>query len=113
MQFNTQDVAGSRVRLRYGVELLYTVNGFSEFVINVHTARTPRQKVIEESFRIDPARTVVLSEDPSTANRIATFNATSGQITIAYQSLVELHHRFVEPEAIVAETPGQLPVATL
>ena len=113
MQFNTQEVAGSRVRLNYSVELFYTVNGFSEFLINVHAARTPRQKVIEESFRIEPARTVLLSEDPSTANRIASFNASSGPLTIAYQGLVEIQHRFVEPDAIVAETPGMLPVQTL
>ena len=48
MQFNTQDVAGSRVRLRYAVELNYTVNGFAEFLINIHAARTPRQKIVEE-----------------------------------------------------------------
>src|SRR5205814_9985597 len=100
MLFNPQEVAGSRVRLRYAVELAYTVNGFSEFLINVHAARTPRQKVIEESFVIDPPRTVLLSDDPSTANRIASFNAASGQIRIAYQGTVQISHRFVEPDAI-------------
>jgi transglutaminase-like putative cysteine protease len=113
MQFNTQEIAGSRVRLRYAVELYYTVNGFSEFLISVHAARTPRQKVIEESFVIDPPRTVLLSEDPTTGNRIASFNASSGQIRIAYEGVVEIRHRFVEPDAIVAESPGMLPVSTL
>ena len=113
MQFNTQDVAGSRVRLRYAVELNYTVNGFAEFLINIHAARTPRQKIVEEVFTIEPARTVLLSEDPSTNNRIASFNASSGDVRISYNGLVEVQHRFVEPDSIVAETPGMLPVTTL
>lgn len=113
MQFNAQEVTGSRVRLRYGVELQYTVNGFSEFLINVHAARTSRQQVIEESFSINPERAVLLSEDPASANRIASFNALSGTLTLQYRGVVEIEHRYVEPEAIVAESPGALPVATL
>jgi transglutaminase-like putative cysteine protease len=113
MQFTTQEVAGSRVRLRYAVELNYTVNGFSEFLLNVHAARTPRQNVIEESFSIEPKRTVLLSEDPATSNRIASFNASSGDVQIRYSAVVEIRHRFVEPDAITAESPGMLPVTTL
>lgn len=113
MQFNTQDVTGSRVRLRYGVELQYNVNGFSEFLINVHAARKPRQQVVEESFSINPERTVLLSEDPATASRIASFSASAGTLRIEYRALVEIEHRYVEPDAIVAESPGALPVATL
>ena len=113
MLFNTQEVTGSRVRLHYGVELQYNVGGFSEFLLNVHAARTSRQKIVEESIRITPERSVVLGEDPATANRIAAFNASEGPLSVEYRVLVEIEHRYVEPEAIVAESPGALPVATL
>ena len=113
MQFNTQEVTGSRVRLRFGVQLQYNVNGFAEFLINVHGARTSRQTIVEEAFRIDPERTVLLSEDPSTNNRIASFNASAGLLTVEYRALVDIEHRYVEPDAIVAESPGALPVTTL
>ena len=113
MQFNTQEVTGSRVRIHYGVELQYTVNGYSEFLLNVHAAVTPRQTVIEESFQINPQRPVLLSEDQGTSNRIAAFNASSAVLKIEYRALVEIAHRYVEPDAIIAESAGALPVATL
>jgi transglutaminase-like putative cysteine protease len=113
MQFTTQALNGSRIRLRYSVELDYDVGGQSEFLLNVHAARTPRQQVVEEFFRVTPERTVTLGEDAATGNRIASFNAMFGTIGVHYSALVEIAHRIVEPSALAAESPGSLPVTTL
>jgi transglutaminase-like putative cysteine protease len=108
-----QNLAGRRVRLRYSVGLDYDVSGPSEFLLNVHAARTPRQRVIEESFALLPERTIALNEDRATGNRIASFDAPSGAVRVRYSALVEIAHRFVDPTAIVPETPATLPACSL
>lgn len=113
MRFNPQEVTGSRVRLRYSVDLRYDVAGPSEFLLNVHAAQTPRQHVVEEFFSITPHRQVVIDEDPETGNRIAAFDVASGILQVRYAALVEIAHRIVDPADVVAETPAALPVDVL
>ena len=113
MRFSTQEVSGSRVRLRYSVELHYAVEGPSEFLLNVHAARNRRQAVVEEFFSTDPSRNVSLSEDAFTGNRIAAFSAVAGPLTVRYSALVEMAHRIVEPADIAAVPPSALEAGTL
>ena len=113
MHFHPRDVAGSRVRLRYSVELDYEASGPADFLLNVHAARTPRQRVIEESFATTPRRIFVLDQDPATGNRIAAFGVPSGKVVVRYAARVEISHRIVEPADVVAEAPSQLPVEAL
>ena len=113
MRFNSQEVAGSRVRLHYSVELDYVVTGRSEFVLDVHAAHTARQVVSEEYFSVTPWRGVVLSEDPVTRNRLAAFAANSGSIAVRYAAMVEITHRIVDPNDIVATPPSALEAETL
>jgi len=108
-----QDLAGKRVRLRYSIDLDYDVSGPSEFLLNVHAARTPLQQVIEESFSLTPEGMIVLDEDSATGNRIASFDARSGLLRVRYSALVEIAHRFVDPSVIVPETPATLPASSL
>src|SRR5664279_1124660 len=113
MRFNPQEVAGSRVRLHYSVDLDYVVSGPSEFVLDVHAAHTARQVVCEEYFGVTPWRGVMLSEDPVTRNRLAAFAANSGTIAVRYAAMVEISHRIVDPRDIVATPPSALEAATL
>ena len=113
MRFSTQEVSGSRVRLRYSVELDYAVEGPAEFLLNIHAARNRRQAVVEEFFSIDPPRDVSLSEDAFTGNRIAAFSAPSGSLTVRYAALVEIVHRVVEPADIAAAPPSALDAGIL
>ena len=69
MRFNPQETTGSRVRIRYSVELHYELSGPAEFLLNVHAARTPRQTVVEECFDITPFRPASLDVDPASGNR--------------------------------------------
>jgi len=113
MRFSTQEVSGSRVRLRYSVELHYAVEGPSEFLLNIHAARKRRQAVVEEFFSTDPSRDVSLSEDAFTGNRIAAFSAVAGSLVVRYAALVEIAHRIVEPADIAAGPPSALDAGTL
>ncbi|SRR5260221_5673733 len=109
----TSQVFSSRVRLRYSVLLQFDVSGPSGFLLNVHAARTPQQRVVEEAFDTTPRQAVVLDEDPETGNRVAALNVISGNLAVRYAALVEISHRIVEPADIVAELPSRLPVETL
>jgi transglutaminase-like putative cysteine protease len=113
MRFSPQEISGSRVRLRYGVELEYEVAGPSDFLLNVHAARTRRQRVVDEFFSIVPHRDVSLPEDTVSGNRIAAFAVASGTIVVTYAALVEIVHKIMDPADIVAEMPSALPVHTL
>ncbi len=113
MRFNPQELTGSRVRIRYGVELRYDVGGPAQFLLNVHAARNARQSVIDESFEMTPARELTLNEDAATGNRIAAFPAEAGSLLVRYSAIVQIDHRIVDPAAVVAESPVHLPAYTL
>ncbi len=113
MQFNSLEMTGSRVRLAYEVELTYDVDGPAEFLLNVHAAKTARQAVVEECFTVFPDGETALNVDPTTGNRIASFNATPGRVVARYDALVEIAHRIVDPQDVIAEGPASLPVSTL
>jgi len=104
---------GNRVRLSYHVELRYDVNGPADFLLNVHAAKTSRQRVMDEQFTLSQQRGWRLGTDPVTGNRIAAFTAEPGPLVADYSVTVDIGHRFVDPEEIVAESPSALPVSTL
>ena len=70
MRFNPQEISGSRVRLRYGVELHYDVAAPAGFLLNVHAAKTARQHVIDETFTLAPPLPFMLDVDPASDNRV-------------------------------------------
>ncbi len=113
MRFNPQETAGSRVRLNYSVDLAYELGGPAEFLLNIHAARTTCQAVSNEAFRVDPDVSVAVDADPATHTRVAAFAASAPRVTVGYRATVDLAHRIVDPEDIVAESPSALPVATL
>jgi transglutaminase-like putative cysteine protease len=113
MHIVPREIATSRVRLRYKVELQYDVSNPSAFLLNIHAARTRRQRVVEESFVTEPVVPVSFEQDLTTGNRIAAFDAMPGPLRINYSVRVEISHRFDEPAEVNAENPSQLPVETL
>lgn len=113
MRFNAQEITGSRVRLRYSVDLRYEVASSAAFILNVQAARTSCQMVIEELFILSPEREVAFGSDPCTANRTVSFNAEAGDFVTRYSALVDIAHRIVDPIDIIAEGPASLPASTL
>ena len=114
MRFNPQEVTGSRVRLHYSVALDYDVQGPSTFLLNMHAAQTARQRVVEESFTLQPSGPPVeVRTDAATGNRIAAFDIGAGALAVRYAATVELDHLIVDPLDIVLESPADLPVETI
>jgi len=113
MRFDPQEISGSRVRLRYGVELHYDVDAPAGFLLNVHAAETARQHVSDETFTLAPPLPFTLDIDPASDNRIVSFAAPPGTVVASYSATVDIAHRIVDPADIVAETPDSLPAATL
>ena len=54
MLLNATEVAGSRVRIDYRVELHYVVDAPSDFIFLIHPARTAQQEVLSESLELTP-----------------------------------------------------------
>ena len=113
MRFNPQELTGSRVRIRYSVELHYDVEGAADFLLNVHAAMTTHQVVANEEFSLWPERPFSVATDGATGNRIASFSATPGRQVARYAADVEIAHRIVDPADIVVEGPAALPASTL
>src|SRR4051812_28804748 len=109
MRFNPQETTGSRVRLRYSVDLHYELAGAAEFLINVHAAQTARQTVVEEAFEVTPHSDAAIGADPATGNRIAAFASDAKALDVHYRGMVDIAHRIVDPADVVAESPSALP----
>lgn len=113
MRFNPHETTGSRVRIRYSVDLRYEVGAKSDFLLNVHAAATERQRVIEEEFSVTPEVPWTVQTDETTGNRIAKFSSDAPIVTAHYAGLVEIAHRIVDPADVDAEAPAELPVESL
>jgi len=113
MRFNPHETTGSRVRIRYSVDLRYELAGKSDFLLNVHAAMTPRQQVVEEEFTLAPHIPWTVETDEATGNRIAKFSSEAPEVTAHYAGLVDITHRIVDPQDVVAEAPSELPVSSL
>jgi transglutaminase-like putative cysteine protease len=113
MRFNPQEVMGSRVRLRYSVELHFDALAPAEFLLNVHAARTNSQQVVEEQFELLPDCAHSVAADPVSGNRIDSFRVDSGRVTAKYGALVDIRHRIVDPQDVIAESPAALPVSAM
>jgi len=113
MRFNPQELTGSCVRLRYSVGLHYDVRGPADFLLNVHAAKTDCQQIVEEQFELSPPREHDVAVDSATGNRIASFQAEPGDLSVRYSALVDIRHRIVDPVDVIVEAPAALPVSTL
>ncbi len=113
MRFNAQEITGSRVQVRYAVELNYELAGPAQFLLNVHAAMTPQQAVIEEHFAVHPVCIHAIDSDPATGNRIAAFSGDAGPLRATYSAVVQVTHLVADPGQLPVEEPAQLPVRTL
>lgn len=113
MRFNPHETTGSRVRIRYSVGLRYDLAGKSDFLLNVHAAVTPRQRVVHERFTVAPEVAWSVETDESTRNRVARFTSDAKTVDVRYEGAVEVEHRIVDPGDVAVETPAALPVSSL
>src|SRR5205823_11630460 len=92
MQHRSSEIAGSRVRIVYSVELTYDVVSPADFIFNVHAAQTPQQRVSDESFVTTPELRFSVDVDPTFGNRLARLHAEPGALKVRYQVTVDISH---------------------
>jgi len=112
MRHRSSEIAGSRVRIAYAIELTYEVLGPADFVFAVHAAHTPQQTVSAESFDTTPAVAARVDVDPF-GNRLARLHATPGPLVVRYAASVDVRHHVTEPSLLFAAPPSELPVSVL
>jgi transglutaminase-like putative cysteine protease len=113
MQHHASEVAGSRVRIDYRVELHYDVAGDADFIFLIHPARTPQQDVRSESLTLAPALAHTLDTDPVTGNRLLKLKAQPGPLDVALEAQIDVAHYIAEPARVQAAGPSDLPASTL
>jgi transglutaminase-like putative cysteine protease len=113
MQHRSSEIAGSRVRIAYAVELNFEVIAPTDFVFNVHASRTPQQSVTGESFVMTPAVPHRVDDDPAFGNRLGRLHAEPGPLVVRYAATVDVSHYMTEPSLLFAVPPGELPAAVL
>ena len=113
MQHRSSEIAGSRVRIAYAVELNYDVVAPTDFIFNIHASRTPQQSVTGESFVTTPAVPVRVDDDPTFGNRLGRLHAEPGPLNVRYAATVDVSHYTSEPSLLFAVPPGELPAAVL
>ena len=113
MQHRSSEIAGSRVRIAYAVELTYDVVSPADFIFNVHAAQTPQQQVSGESFITTPDLRSRVDVDPTFGNRLARLHADPGALNIRYEATVDVSHHMTEPSLLFAVPPTELPAAVL
>ena len=112
-QPRSAEVAHSRVRIGYVVELSYDVSTPSEFVFNIHAARTPQQRVVAESLIVAPQLDVFVEDEPGHGNRVARLSAQPGPLKLRYSATVEISHHLADPAQLAATPVADLPASAL
>lgn len=102
-----------RVRIRYRVGLHYEIEGPAEFLFLIHPARTPHQRVVDEVLRIAPDVERALETELATGNRLLKLRTGAGSLDVRLSACVDLLHHMVDPNAIAAARPADLPAASL
>src|SRR5689334_10765257 len=102
------------VRLKFAIELNYEIADHpSDFIFNIHAARTRCQSVIEENLQVTQPIDVSLFTDPAHGNRYARLRATPGKLRVRYDATVDIEHHIALPDS-VKETPiAELPAEAL
>jgi transglutaminase-like putative cysteine protease len=102
------------VRLKFSIELKYTITDYpSDFIFNIHAAKTQHQSVVVESFQVSQPVAVALFTDPLHHNRYARLRAEPGQLTVRYDATVDIKHHIASPDSVYEVPIAALPPETL
>jgi transglutaminase-like putative cysteine protease len=106
-------VGESRVRIRYEVELFYSLAGRADFLFLIHPARTPQQTVKDEVLVLDPSVEYELDVDVATGNRLLKTQADSGTLRVHLDAIVDVRHVLVDVSRTKPTPPVLLPAEAL
>lgn len=107
------ETAGSRIRLRYTIDLHYEVAGEADFIFSIHAAHTGQQRVLREAVIVEPTVSWRVETEPWLGNRLLRLRAPGGALDVRYDAEVEVTHHVAEPEQVVAGDIAELPVDVL
>jgi transglutaminase-like putative cysteine protease len=113
MRHEMTEVAGSRVRIRYTLDLDYDVFGPSDFIFIIHASQTAQQRVLAESLAVEPQVRWRVEIEPHFGNRLLRLRAPAGPLHVRYMGNVEVEHYMAEPAHVVARPLDDLPAETL
>jgi transglutaminase-like putative cysteine protease len=102
------------VRLQFSIHLDYEVSDRpSDFIFNVHAARSRCQSVVAEDLQISPPLDCDYLTDSVLGNRYMRLRAQPGPLSVRYAATVDIAHYFCAP-GVLGEAPiAQLPMAVL
>lgn len=102
------------VKIEFEISLFYSVHDpRCDFVLNIHAANTPAQRVEQENLFIDQNVASRLIEDPATGNRWLRFSAYMGPLSIRYQAAVVIDHLLMPPEQLQEVPIADLPTSVM
>jgi transglutaminase-like putative cysteine protease len=107
------DHGAKRVRINYRVALRYEVEGPSDFIFLIHPARTAQQQLVSEALDILPEVDHAVETDLQSGNRLLKLRADPGMLDVRLSACVDVLHHVVDPSAIEAVAPADLPASTL
>ena len=97
------------VRLKFSISLSYQVlDAASDFIFNIHAAKTQCQAVVSESLSISQPLTPEYYTDPCYGTRYMRLRAQSGPLTARYDGMVDITHVESKPENLF-----EMPIAAL
>lgn len=104
--------APSKARIRYAVDLDYTVDAPADFVLHIAAAMAPQQQVLAELVDgVNGARPHCASG--GYGDRLLRTHAEPGPLHVHYDALVEITHHLTSPDALAERRVGELPEEAL
>src|SRR5882672_2718414 len=113
MRHESVEIAGSRVRIGYTLDLDYQVESPSDFIFSIHAARTEQQRVLNEAVVVTPSVEWRVETEPGFGNRMLRLRAGPGPLHVQYTTTLEVAHYMAEPRHVVAGPLDELPPEAL
>ena len=97
------------VRLKFSISLSYQIlDAASDFIFNIHAAKTPCQTVVSESLSISQQVSPEYYTDPTYGTRYMRLQAHNGPLVLRYDGVVDIAHVESLPDSLF-----EMPIATL
>lgn len=113
MRRESAEIAGSRIRLEYSIDLHYDVASDADFVFSIHAARTGQQRVLDEAVVVEPAVAWRVETEHPLGNRLLRLRAGPGSLDVRYVGNVEVAHHVAETSRVLASPIADLPAGVL
>ena len=98
------------IRLTFSIGLQYEVAGYaSDFIFNIHAAKTRCQSVVTEALTISQPVAPVIYTDPTYGTRSLRIKAEPGPLAVRYDATVDITHHSAAPAGLAEVPIAQLP----